>query len=532
MATKKGTTRKKMGTQTTGLQPGSARLDSVDNYIRKTSNFVYGEGYLVSTETSYNLIYGQREKMSKALLDSVGMEIEGLANNLAKRLRPEEDKIILNQMQALGLKMGVDEFVAYLNEHARGFEIKTDYDSNKEFTNVWKRFREKDFDNKYMEYLVTGKKIPVDTSQEFAATRTRWRAETRDMVKRQVENVIAVANMLQDEGQRTKIFGGVNETEDYIVEQMTMAAEMMRQKALALGFVDLPPLNIKTRPTGNTKPMYHIIGNLYELNEMFHLASVGHALMAEAQDEKNREKVLSNLEGHAADVIVTSWGKLGTSSSKGGDKVRAHGTVDASLSFTDNFKPILIDMKSASSSTSVKNQYTFNIHKFDLTKGLRYAVEKNDQVRAYYRTLLVNIYNYSRLHLNENEQKAVIHTAMSAADATDLLSHFESSKWGKGVFPTLLSVSTEFYRFSHLIENMAEMTVAGFGQERFTYKETDNPAGMGVSEYTRKIEVWRGGKNSKASDLRNQLRAKSYNLLKEIYNQKQSGKIALQVRLK
>lgn len=532
MATKKKTGRKKMGTQTTGLQPGSARLDSADNYIRKTSNFVYGEGYLVSTETSYNLIYGQREKMSKALLDSVKMEIKGLADNLAKELKPEEDKVISNQIKALGLKMGADEFVTYLNEHARGLEIKTDYDSNKEFTNVWKRFRDEDFDEKYMEYLVTGKKIPVDTSQDFAATRTRWQTKTRDMVKRQVENVIAVANMLQDEGQRTKIFGGVNETEDYIVEQMTMAAEMMRKKASDLGFVNLPPLNIKTRPTGNTKPMYHIIGNLYELNEMTHLASAGHALMAEAQDEKNREKVLLDLEEHVADVAVTSFGKLGSSSSKGGGKVKAYGTVDASLSFTDKFQPILIDMKSASSSSAVKDKYIFNIHKFDLTKGLRDAVEKNDQVRAYYRTLLVNIYNYSRLHLNENEQKAVIHTAMSAADATDLLSHFESSKWGEGVFPTVLSVSTEFYRFSDLIEKMAEITVAGFGQTRFTYKETDNPAGMGVSEYTRKIEVWRGGKNSKASDLRNQLRAKSHTLLEEIYNQKQSGKIALQVRLK
>ena len=532
------------GTNTGGLFPGVAKRESAMSYSRRTTEWL-GQPYVTSTEAGYWLLYRQREPLSRKLLESVDKNLQNFAKQWAAELRIKEDEVLKAQASVIDPSMTTDQFVKALGDrtnHLNTLGFRTTYDADAEFASIWGRLKMKSFRDAFAEELINPGSFDTAAYKEAVGG---MQNKTKNQILRVLNDLIGASKALQDPKQRTKIFTGDGIGERYLADQIIRTTEILYTAVKKLDLFDLPPLNLKDYEPMSDKLMYHMIGNVSELNNAAHFANISSAIVRAIKDPAHKKAMEAKIEEISDGVIIRAVGANQGRKQKDMVKITVkengkvskvpekYGTVDLTLTLDENIEPILIDLKSAASSPQVKDNYTLNFGKMDVWGTLKKVIENNPELKDYYFMLLTNIYIYSRLYLNENEQQAALFTLLSGR-GDDIKARFATNLANKNTYPTLVTVSTNVYRFSYFIEKMANVMVSWYnlGTNKDKASMTlpfDKSLRLTEATYNAKIKVWRGQENN-AAELKRVISASSSSAMNTIFQAKEKS-ITLRIKL-
>lgn len=457
---------------------GTRRTESALNYAKRATGLVKAESYIVSTQTSYNLLIGARKMMSERLHNKTKANVDKFTSQLAKSLEKEENRILKLQSAVFAPNIKPDKFIQHLNE-ARSPEVAgvdISINANKQFIEFERKIKNGTFNQILRNYIestgVASSNFPgelVNTSK----TVTYLQPETKKNLEQSFRNTVARANWLASPESRKAVYGANADSAGvvYLANQLHKSAERQLEVLMAIGLTDLPKLESLQVGPNTDKLMYHMIGNAYEFNEMLSYANMTESLLKSIQSPKVARAAKKAIDKKAINVTIQAVGNVLKSNTKQSEV----GTTDIILDYTGGNQKdfIRIDAKSASSSEKIQDSYTFSINKVPFKENFKQAIQENgdQELISYYNVLLANILTYGQLYLNENEQKAAINMYVNKTMGKEEFLKFMNKRFGGQTestganFPVLLSVSTKLHRFSKLVREMSSISVAPYQQK-------------------------------------------------------------------
>lgn len=462
---------------------GTKRTESAQNYAKRATGLVKADSYIVSTQTSYNLLIGARKMMSKRLHDKTKANVDKFTSQLANTLKEEEDRILKLQSAVFAPNINPDKFIEHLNA-ARSPEVAgvdTSINANKQFIKFEREIKSGKFNEILRNHIestsLEGSNFQgelVDTNKTVKSVQPK----TKKNIEEVVRNTVARANLLASPESRKAVYGANADSEGvvYLANQLYRSAERQLEVLAAIGLTELPKLQSLQVRANTDKLMYHMIGNVYEYNEMLSYANMTESLLQSMQSPKVSSAARKAIEEEAINVTIQAVGNVLKSNTKQSEV----GTTDIILDYTggnpNDF--IRIDAKSASSSKAIQDSYTLTLNKVPFKENFKQAIQENgdQELISYYNVLLANILTYGQLYLNEDEQQAAINMYFNKTMGEEEFLKFMNRRFGGQTkstganFPVLISVSTKLHRFSKLVRQMSSISVGPYQQSsQMTY---------------------------------------------------------------
>lgn len=437
---------------TRDLYPGTRRRFTVGSYVNTVSQYVSGP-YVVSTQTSFDLLYGARERMSKDLLKRTNDKVDKLFQNLAKTFRKEENRILQAQANVLGVSK--DKLIEMLNEVgngdgatrlAEGLSRASQYDLNQKKLNRMMGAETRNFIRKSLSQGQEPIDVPFPDGYVERARSTAKRLSQQTLQEFfDTLELIANSNLFENVIQSNQLKKPIGD--------LIQFAEEQRQAYNRVFDEPLPPLNEKYYALkANVPHMQYAQGSIAEVFGALTFIQALNTMTKDAKSPRKQEKLQKDIEKVAKQSIVDFVGSTRTGSD------RSQGSVDYTVSYQSGIDPIRVDAKAGlSTKRKAKGDYTFDFGTAEMKEEFYKLIKKQpDDLRKYYEMLMVNTYYYGDLYLTGEEQVALLRYVFG--NQKNFLEKFRSSE---GKYPTLVQSGAEFMRFSDAVANMGSLFYFG-----------------------------------------------------------------------